>query len=79
MKSIRKNWSSAGLEPTYFCFLLPLSKLVSTSRPCGNHFPASSSLWQLLFSVHISYGKGKYLNQKGFFLQNLPRIYLYQS
>ena len=30
-----------------------------------------------LFSVHISYGKGKYLNQT--FLQNLPRIYLYQS
>ena len=33
----------------------------------------------LLFSAHISYGKGKYLNQTGFFLQNLPRIYLYQS
>ena len=32
----------------------------------------------LLFSVHISYGKGKYLNQT-VFLQNLPRIYLYQS
>ena len=33
----------------------------------------------LLFSAHISYGKGKYLNQTGFFffLQNLPRFYLY--
>ena len=31
----------------------------------------------LLFSPHISYGKGKYLNQTGFFLQNLPRFYLY--
>ena len=33
-----------------------------------------------LFSAHISYGKGKYLNQTGFFfffLQNLPRFYLY--
>ena len=28
----------------------------------------------LLFSAHISYGKGKYLNQTFFFLQNLPRI-----
>ena len=26
----------------------------------------------LLFSAHISYGKGKYLNQTVFFLQNLP-------
>ena len=34
---------------------------------------------KLLFSAHISYGKGKYLNRTGFFLQNLPRIYLYQS
>ena len=25
----------------------------------------------LLFSAHISYGKGKYLNQTGFLLQNL--------
>ena len=34
---------------------------------------------KLLFSAHISYGKGKYLNQTGFFffLQNLPRFYLY--
>ena len=31
----------------------------------------------LLFSAHISYGIGKYLNQTGFFLQNLPRFYLY--
>ena len=31
----------------------------------------------LLFSAHISYGKGKYLNQTGFFLQNLPRIIFY--
>ena len=36
----------------------------------------------VLFSAHISYGKGKYLNQTGFFfffffLQNLPRFYLY--
>ena len=34
----------------------------------------------LLFSAHISYGKGKYLNQTVFFfffLQNLPRFYLY--
>ena len=35
-------------------------------------------IFQLLFSAHISYGKGKYLNQTGFFfLQNLPRFYLY--
>ena len=38
-------------------------------------------LHALLFSAHISYGKGKYLNQTGFFffffLQNLPRFYLY--
>ena len=36
--------------------------------------------FRLLFSAHISYGKGKYLNQTGFFfffLQNLPRFYLY--
>ena len=25
-----------------------------------------------LISAHISYGKGKYLNQTGFFLQSLP-------
>ena len=31
----------------------------------------------LLFSAHISYGKGKYLNQMGFFLQNLPRSIVY--
>ena len=32
----------------------------------------------VFFSAHISYGKGKYLNQTGFFfLQNLPRFYLY--
>ena len=30
----------------------------------------------LLFSAHISYGKGKYLNQT-VFLQNLPRIIVY--
>ena len=33
--------------------------------------------FNLLFSAHISYGKGKYLNQTVFFLQNLPRFYLY--
>ena len=32
---------------------------------------------ELLFSAHISYGKGKYLNQTVFFLQNLPRIIVY--
>ena len=36
---------------------------------------------KFLFSAHISYGKGKYLNQTVFFffffLQNLPRFYLY--
>ena len=40
----------------------------------------SSQQFQFLFSAHISYGKGKYLNQTGFFfffLQNLPRFYLY--
>ena len=31
----------------------------------------------LLFSAHISNGKGKYLNQTGFFLQNLPRNNVY--
>ena len=37
-----------------------------------------SELCEFLFSAHISYGKGKYLNQTGFFfLQNLPRFYLY--
>ena len=41
--------------------------------------PASFVCGCLLFSAHISYGKGKYLNQTGFFffLQNLPRFYLY--
>ena len=33
--------------------------------------------WIFLFSAHISYGKGKYLNQTGFFLQNLPRNIVY--
>ena len=32
-----------------------------------------------LFSVHISYGKTKYVNQTFFFLQNLPRTKLYPS
>ena len=31
------------------------------------------------FSVHISYGKGKYSNQTVFFLQNLPTIKLYPN
>ena len=30
-----------------------------------------------LFSAHILYGKGKYLNQTGFVLQKLPRIIVY--
>ena len=32
---------------------------------------------KFLFSAHISYRKGKYLNQTGFFLQNLPRNIVY--
>ena len=42
-----------------------------------NKFPDVSFLVAFLFSAHISYGKGKYLNQTVFFLQNLPRIIVY--
>ena len=46
------------------------------SHPISKLYSSQDSL---LFSAHISYGKGKYLNQTGFFffLQNLPRFYLY--
>ena len=30
-----------------------------------------------IFRPYFIYGKGKELNQTGFFLQNLPRIYLF--
>ena len=32
------------------------------------HFNQRTTFFFLLFSAHISYGKGKYLNQTGFFL-----------
>ena len=35
------------------------------------HEFSNISLPHLLFSAHISYGKGEYLNQTVFFLQNL--------
>ena len=42
----------------------------------GNKYAVLHINELLLFSAHISYGKGKYLNQT-FFLQNLPRIIVY--
>ena len=55
----------------------PLGKFfVTIYEKCRS---ATELFVRLLFSAHISYGKGKYLNQTGFFffLQNLPRFYLY--
>ena len=51
----------------------------SFSKHISEQLERFIGLCQLLFSAHISYGKGKYLNQTGFFffLQNLPRFYLY--
>ena len=86
--------SNSCTGPPYISFT-KLQGLASAAL-CCNSLPCSMRIsWQiapnpstfscvmpmfLLFSAHISYGKGKYLNQTGFFfffLQNLPRFYLY--
>ena len=84
-----ETWSSTWVFPSkvpklivipYVSKILSYSQcdMLALSKPavCG-HYLSNSLLKLLLFSAHISYGKGKYLNQTGFFLENLPRIIVY--
>ena len=81
--SSRCNTTSTTYNTTNLAFSYTYISL--SLFPTHFHFSQQSGICNkikvqhLLFSAHISYGKGKYLNQTGFFffLQNLPRFYLY--
>ena len=53
------------------CHKKPLTFLMKTL--CRQIFSIAESD-RLLFSAHISYGKGKYLNQTGFFSTKFAKI-----
>ena len=52
--------------------------LLNISFEVSSYLSRTIQCLQLLFSAHISYGKGKYLNQTGFFYKicQAPNLYL---